>query len=233
LLHSGVRNIHDIADNTGVGRLRRATGRLVVVSLAALTTTALAVPAAQAKKPVGRPHPHPHTKASKTVATPTPTPTSTPRGAVTASPTPSARPTASPASVAQAIIERPRTRHHVVVVAPVTPAPRPKPSRTALPADPRDHRDDGTLAALATFVHAAKDVRWPAGLLVVIVAFLLAQSSIDRRDPKLRLPPETYEEELDFGLTRLAPEPVRYVDVGIRQVTGPVAATSVSLSEST
>jgi hypothetical protein len=117
-----------------------------------------------------------------------------------------------------------------------TTAPRPaaRPSRSAstaaLPADHRDHRDGG----LATVARAAQQhVTWPAGLLLLVVGFLVVQNRIDRKDPKLRVLPVWSEEELEFALPRRRPRVPRRVPVAVRQVPGSIGPTSVAAEQRT
>ncbi|MHB2024013.1 MAG: Ig-like domain-containing protein, partial [Mycobacteriales bacterium] len=68
------------------------------------------------------------------------------------------------------------------------------PGLTLIPGRVRRAVEGVVLAAGATKDHGA----FPLALLAVLVAFLLVQSRIDRRDPKLALAPRSADERLEF-----------------------------------
>ena len=227
-----------------MGGLAQLGARVALTGLALLATLGAGPPAHAQKTPHKHggthtsPHlqarpkksPKPHGHQVSVTPTPTPTPTATVTKAATPPPAPVVVTTPAPARVVL-----PRTvSTHVPLTAPSPPAPRPRRTTAALPADHRDHRDDSTLGSLATFARAAQDnVKLPAGVLLVVVVFLLVQYRIDRRDPKLRMAAESSTEELEFGLPRNAPAPraPRTVPLAVRAVRGSVAPTSTSPAE--
>jgi hypothetical protein len=54
--------------------------------------------------------------------------------------------------------------------------------------------------ALAAAKAVGEKTAFPTGLLVIVVAFLMIQDRIDRRDPKLALAPVYAEPDLAFAV---------------------------------
>ncbi|MCW2778504.1 MAG: putative internalin [Frankiales bacterium] len=81
---------------------------------------------------------------------------------------------------------------------------RAMPDRIALPSAAQVPQALGRVLG-DTFTRAAKQPTVPLAVLAVVVAFLLVQGRIDRRDPKLASAPVEAEPELEFGPVLRAP----------------------------
>ena len=187
-----------------------------------------------------RPSPKPTAKVPPGHATPSatssPTVQATPSATATPADTPSAAAAVTPAGTPVAP-SSPRAFPGTVVVAPPAP-PRLSVSRPAAPDQPvtqhQPQRDDERLSDVAhSFARVATaSPQLPLGVIVAVLLFLVVQSRIDRKDPKLAITDASSSVELEFRpVRRPLPEPERrHVPLTIRPVAGRVAATDVAVN---